>query len=266
MTDRIHIFPEAKDISPALAARIARMDEEAVRSRGRFAVALSGGSLLDILSPSLIANPIRSQVNWGSWEIFWADERCVPLFSPDSNFAAANRLLFKHVGIPWSQIHEIDDSLKPKEAARIYQATIKDVLRPHAGRLPRFDLILLGMGQDGHTASLFPGHEAVQEIQKWVVPVLDAPKPPAERITLTLPVINQAREVIFVATGAGKASALRRVFDSQNHGQSLPAALVNPFHGHLTWYVDKAAAGELVRLDDPRTTMFGFQRSDREES
>ena len=246
MLDKVDIFSEQKDISKALASNVAEVAEQAATSRGRFTVALSGGSLLDILSPPLITNPLRSLIHWTFWEVFWADERCVPLFSPDSNFAAANKLLFKHVGIPWEQIHEIDDTLVPREAARAYQNTIKKTLQPSNGQLPRFDLILLGMGQDGHTASLFPGHDVLQEKQKWVAPVLDAPKPPAERITLTLPVINQAREVIFVVTGAGKASALRAVFDDQAPGHRLPAALVNPAHGHLKWFIDKAAAEQLV--------------------
>lgn len=244
MPQRIHIFPHQKDLSMALASRVALVAEQAATSRGHFIVALSGGSLLDILSPPLITNPLRAQIDWTSWEAFWADERCVPLLSPDSNFAAANRLLFKHVAIPWEQLHEIDDTLDPREAAKAYQITIKEVLLPSNGQLPRFDLILLGMGQDGHTASLFPGHEVLQEKQKWVAPVLDAPKPPAERITLTLPVINYAREVIFVVTGAEKSSALRNIF--QNHNQSLPAALVNPTHGHLRWFVDEAASAQLV--------------------
>ncbi len=233
-----------------LASRVARLAEQAIRARGRFTIALSGGSLLDILSPPLITNPLRSQIQWTSWEVFWADERCVPLLSPDSNFAAANRLLFKHVDIFWEQIHEIDDTLAPREAARAYQSSITEVLQPGTGQMPRFDLILLGMGQDGHTASLFPGHELLQEKQKWVAPVFDAPKPPPERITLTLPIINHSREIIFVATGAEKSFALRKVF--QDHNQSLPAALVNPMLGHLTWFVDEEAAGQLKSFSSPK--------------
>ncbi len=248
--DRIHIFPCQKDISKALASKVAEVAEQATTSRGRFTVALSGGSLLDILSPPLITDPLRSQIHWTFWEVFWADERCVPLFSPDSNFAAANRLLFTHVNIPRHQIHEINDSLSPGEAAQAYQETINKILQPESGQLPIFDLILLGMGQDGHTASLFHGHEILQEKQKWVAPVLNAPKPPPERITLTLPLINYTREVIFVVTGAEKSSALRNVF--QNHDQSLPAALVNPVHGQLMWLVDEAASQQLGSCSTPK--------------
>jgi 6-phosphogluconolactonase len=248
----INFFNRPKDISMALTSRVALAAEHAVAKRGRFTVAISGGSLMDLLSPPLITDPFRSQIHWTPWEVFWADERCVPLSSPDSNFAAANNLLFKHVDIPREQIHAIDDTLAPQEAARAYQATIKSVLQPDPGLLPRFDLILLGMGQDGHTASLFPGHEVLQEKQKWVAPVLNAPKPPAARITLTLPVINYAREVIFVVTGAEKAPALRTVFDEQDSGHRPPAALVNPAHGHLTWFVDEAAAEQLGSCPTPQ--------------
>lgn len=244
--DRINVFPRQKDISMALASSIARVAEKAVKARGRFTVALSGGSLLDILSPPLITNPLRSRIQWAFWEVFWADERCVPLFSSDSNFTTANSLLFKHVDIPWEQIHEIDDTLAPREAARAYQTTIKEILQPPNGQLPRFDLIFLGMGQDGHTASLFPGHVTLQEKQQWVAPVFDAPKPPPERITLTLPVLNNAREIIFVATGTKKASALRAIFNDQYHNQPLPAALVDPLQGHLKWFVDQAAATQVM--------------------
>ncbi len=244
--DRIHIFRDHNDLSRALASRISGLEEHAFKARAQFNIAISGGSLLDTFTPYLITEPLRSTLNWSSWEVFWADERCVPLSSPESNFAAADRLLFKYVKIPGHKIHAPETALGPEKAARSYQETIKNVLQPETGQLPRFDLILLGMGQDGHTASLFPGHEILQEKQQWVVPVFAAPKPPLERITLTLPVINQAREVIFVVTGAEKASALRAVFDNQGHGQRLPAALVNPRSGHLKWFVDQAAAEQLV--------------------
>lgn len=138
--------------------------------------------------------------------------------SPESNFAAADRLLFKYVNISGHKIHAPETALGPEKAARSYQETIKNVLQLETGQLPRFDLILLGMGQDGHTASLFPGHELLQEKHKWVAPVFAAPKPPLERITLTLPVINQTREVIFVVTGAEKASALCSVFSNRDPG------------------------------------------------
>ncbi len=250
MPSTIHVSPTKADISLAVASRVAELAEQAVRERRRFTVALSGGSLMDILGPSLVMDPLRSRIDWTAWEVFWADERCVPLESPQSNFAATKRLLFDHVDIPREQIHALEDSLEPAAAAAAYQARLKEVFQPDVGQLPRFDLILLGMGEDGHTASLFPGHELLHEEHKWVAPVFDAPKPPAERITLTLPVINHAREVIFVVAGEGKAHPLQAVFDAQNSGQRSPAALVNQTSGSVTWFVDPAAAKNLKSLSD----------------
>ena len=250
MRDILHVYPTKREMSLAVASRVAELAEQAAGKRLRFIVALSGGSLLDILSPPLVKNPLGASVDWSAWEVFWVDERCVPLTSPESNFAAAERLLFKNVNIPRNQIHAVDTSQGPRAAARSYQATIRDVLQPAAGRLPRFDLILLGMGEDGHTASLFPGDALLQEKRKWVAPVMNAPKRPLERITLTLPIINNAREVIFVVSGEGKAARLREVFHAPDHGQGPPAALVSPTDGTLKWFVDSSAAGQLMPLPE----------------
>ena len=244
----MHVSSAKADLSLAVASRVAELAEQAVRERRRFTVALSGGSLMDILAPPLVTEPLRSSIDWTAWEVFWADERCVPLESPESNYAVAKKLLFDQVSIPREQIHTLDPGLEPAAAASAYQAGLKDVFQPGPGQLPKFDLILLGMGEDGHTASLFPGHEILHECQKWVAPVFDAPKPPAERITMTIPVINQAREVIFVVAGAGKAPALRAVFDVDNPGQRTPAALVSPQNGRLMWFTDSAAAKDLKPL------------------
>jgi len=246
LPDWVDIFPDEGAISPALASLVSLAAERAVGERGRFIVALSGGSLMELLGRGLLAEPRRSRMSWASWEVFWADERCVPLSSPESNFAAAHELLLKHVGLPRDRIHSIEDSLGPREAAEAYQAEMERVLQPGPGQPPGFDLVLLGMGRDGHTASLFPGHEVLRERQKWVAPVFNAPKSPRERITLTLPVINHAREVVFVAAGAEKAPALRAVFRDGDRGRDLPAALVHPGNGRLRWLVDEAAA-ELCR-------------------
>ena len=250
MPSTIHVSQAKTDISGALASKVAELAEQAIREHRRFTVALSGGSLMDILCPALVSDPLRSRIDWTAWEVFWADERCVPLENPESNFAAAKMLLFDHVSIPREQIHALEDSLEPAAAASAYQARLKEFFQPEASQLPRFDLILLGMGQDGHTASLFPGHELLHEEQKWVAPIFDAPKPPPQRITLTLPVINHAREVIFVVAGEGKAQPLQAVFDVQSSDHRPPAALVNPTRGNVTWFVDSAAAKNLTLLPD----------------
>ena len=245
MSPKINIYPTQEDLSAAIAGHVAFLAAQATKKRHRFTVALSGGSLMKILSPQLVANPLRTDINWSAWHVFWADERCVPLSSPESNYGVANRFLFRHVGIPREQIHAVDDTLGASESAKEYTSILKKVFGPGTGRLPAFDLILLGIGEDGHTASLFPNHPLLKETQRWVGPVFNAPKPPPERITLTLPIINNARHVFFVAAGEGKQSILAKVFRPGLHRPRLPAELVSPSAGDLQWFVDGAAAGAL---------------------
>jgi 6-phosphogluconolactonase len=208
-------------------------------------VALSGGSLPKLLGPPLVAEPSRAQVDWSAWYVFWADERCVPLTDTESNYRLAREYLFDHVSVPAEQIYAIDDSLGPGTAAIDYQAKIARVFQPAPGQLPRFDLILLGMGEDGHTASLFPNHPLLNEAERWVAPILDSPKPPPERITLTLPVINNARNIAFMVTGAGKAGILTQALAIDAPSGTVPSHMVKPVRGELHWFVDEAAASGL---------------------
>jgi 6-phosphogluconolactonase len=243
MSPKVNIYLTQGDLSVAIAGHVALLATEAVAERGRFCVALSGGSLMEILGPQLAAGPFCTEVAWSFWHVFWADERCMPLSSPESNYGAADRLLFRHVDIPRDQIHALDDTLGAIEAAEAYESVLRKVFRPEPDRMPRLDLILLGIGEDGHTASLFPGSQLLRETRRWAVPVFDAPKPPPVRVTLTLPVINSARHVIFVAAGPGKKSILSEVFRPDLGRPRLPAELVSPVDGDLRWFVDKAAAG-----------------------
>jgi 6-phosphogluconolactonase len=240
----LQIFPTLQQLAQAAAEYVARLSAQAIAERGRFAVALSGGSLPKILCPPLVADPLQAQVGWSSWHVFWADERCVPLTDPDSNYRLAREYLFEQVDIPPGQIYPLDDAPGPAAAATAYQARLAEVFQPPAGQRPRFDLILLGMGEDGHTASLFPQHSLLQETERWVAPVFDSPKPPLARITLTLPVINNARQVAFITTGAGKAEALSQVMRA-DPASPLPAQRVQPATGELHWFVDEAAAAAL---------------------
>ncbi|MFN8453840.1 MAG: 6-phosphogluconolactonase [Anaerolineae bacterium] len=259
----LHVYSTLQELSYAAATYIAQLSAEVVAARGRFIVALSGGSLPKILSSTLAAEPLRSQIDWSAWHVCWADERCLPPTHPDSNYAVAKEYLFDHVPIPPSQIYNPDTSLTPAQTAAAYQNTLVHLFNLHAKRLisnlqppittqsvhpstlPPFDLILLGLGEDGHTASLFPGHPLLNETERWVAPIFDSPKPPPERITLTLPVINNARTVIFIAAGAGKADALAEIFGANE--SRLPAELVKPASGELRWFVDEAAAAGLNR-------------------
>ena len=240
MDANFHIFRTSQQMGQAAAEHVAYLCAQAVGERGRFTVAVSGGSLPKLLFPPMVSEPIRSQINWSKWHVFWADERCVSLTDPDSNYRLTREYLFDHVEIPPTQIVPINDTLDPATAAANYQKKLAQVFAPLSGQLPRFDLILLGMGEDGHTASLFPNHPLLREKERWVTPIFDSPKPPPERITLTLPVINQARQVVFIAAGAGKAEALSAIIKGNS---DLPAALVQPTNGELHWFVDDAATG-----------------------
>jgi len=239
MDANFHIFQTGQQLGQAAAGHVAYLSAQAIAKRGRFVVAVSGGSLPKLLFPLLVSEPLRSQIDWSKWHVFWADERCVPLTDPDSNYRLTREYLFNHVDIPPAQIVPINDALDPAAAATDYQNRLTQVFAPARGLLPRFDLILLGMGEDGHTASLFPGHFLLREKQLWVAPIFDSPKPPPERITLTLPVINNARQVVFMATGAQKAKPLSAIIKGNS---KLPAGLVQPGDGELHWFVDNTAA------------------------
>lgn len=178
--------------------------------------------------------------------MYYVDERVVPLDHPDSNHAACKNYFYDHVPIPTQNIHPIDETLLD-DLEELCDAYEKDLILMFASkdsaRFPIFDLILLGMGPDGHTGSLFPGHELLSEEDRWVAYLEDSPKPPPKRITFTYPVINHAARVAFVATGEGKQDTLSDVLDRPELG--LPCSRVRPATGLLSWFVDDAAAGKL---------------------
>jgi 6-phosphogluconolactonase len=239
---KVNIYVGREELSAALSTHVVRLAAKAYAEQGRFCVALSGGSLMDIIGPSLSSKPLCDTVNWSSWHVFWADERWVKWSSPKSNYGIAKRRFFSRIRIPDEQIHATDNSLSPSETAHAYESALKKVFQPAAGRVPRFDLMLLGVGEDGHTASLFPGNPVINETRRWVVPVFGAPKPPPIRITMTLPMINNARNVAFLAVGPNKANILSKVLNSRAKQPELPARLVNLSDGELQWFIDRAAA------------------------
>lgn len=228
------------DIRPTVVADAAGLADKAaewtadhigraVDERGACYIALAGGETPRGCYQRLAAPPYRDTVPWSQLFVYWSDERQVPLDDPASNFAMAKSALLDHVRIPGDQIFPLVGDPGP---------AIAKVPRDDGGH-PRFDIIHLGMGEDGHTASLFPGHPALQ-YHSAVVAVLNAPKPPPERLTLSLPVLNAARAVLFMVQGAGKHEALQRVL---RRDPALPASLVQPANGELTFIVDKAAFG-----------------------
>ncbi len=247
MAEKTFIFPETGALAQALAAHVLQIAAAAVAARQCFTLALSGGSALTLLAEGLQCAGDSTPVDWKAWHLYWADERCVPPTSPDSNVAAAQQAWISGTSIPPDQIHAMDGTLSPAAAAEAYARDLADGPLPMEGGFPQFDLILLGMGEDGHTASLFPGYPSLDEAHRWVVAVEDSPKPPPQRITLTLPVIHRARQVAIVATGSGKTHVLARIRSGQK--PFLPIQRVDPLKGELRWFMDLAAAG--LQAGDP---------------
>lgn len=190
----------------------------------------------------LCAGLPKVNTEWTKWKIFFCDERVVAFDDPESTYGLYKRGLHGKVPITTNQLIAINPSLSLKEIADDYTSQLK--LHFPGEELPRFDLLLLGMGPDGHTCSLFPGHKALQVTSTWITEINDSPKPPPQRITLTLPVINNSRKCVFVSTGENKAEVLKKILEG-NEPNPLPAALVKPSDGELVWILDKGAASLL---------------------
>jgi len=244
----LYAFPSSNDLVDSLAKFIIKVQKDAIDKKGRFTIALSGGSLPKQLK-CLIGQP---DIKWDKWQVFYADERAVPLDHPDSNHYLCTAEFYSKTKIPIKNIHTIDPALLGdlEELADSYeQQLILQFASKDSARFPVFDLILLGMGPDGYTASLFPGHELLQEADRWVAYIEDSPKPPPKRITLTYPVINHAAKVAFVAAGEGKQDILHTVLDKPEEG--LPSSRVRPVQsGQLYWFTDELAA---KKTQYPRT-------------
>ena len=229
MTLRPVVVAGPEELAEAAAAWTAERIEQAVAARGLCYLALAGGETPRGCYRRLAADPYRQRVPWGNVFVSWSDERQVALDDPASNYAMARTALLDHVPIPAEHVFPLVGDPGPALAR----------VPADSGGRPRFDIIHLGMGEDGHTASLFPGHPALR-YQTAVVAVLNAPKPPPERLTLSIPVLNAARAVLFMVQGAGKREALARVL---RRDPALPASLVEPTDGELTFIVDRAAFG-----------------------
>lgn len=208
-----------------------------------FSAALSGGSTARGLLQTMRTDHLASRIPWSKLDLWWVDERCVPFENPHSNFGNAQKDLFDHVPFSAGQLHPMPAQQEPRQGAMDYEHEMISAFRLRDGRLPLFDLIFLGIGPDGHVASLFPGSEALDEQKKLVIAVKGG-DPDVYRLSLTLPVLNQARLVLFVVSGAKKAEILRSIFSSAGKGV-LPAAMINPVHGRVKWIVDRDAASLL---------------------
>jgi 6-phosphogluconolactonase len=240
-------FADAEAVSRAAAEEFVRCASEAVAACGRFTVALSGGSTPRRLYQLLAGEPYRGQVDWGRVEVFWGDERSVPPDDKDSNYRMAREAMLAVVALPAGHVHRMEAERTDRDtAAREYQDEIARAfgVDPN-GEPPAFDLVLLGMGPDGHTASLFPHTAALGEPKRWVV-VNHVPQHHTDRMTLTYPVLNRAREVLFLVAGPDKAEPLAEVLQGPPDPQRLPSQRVRPTNGELLFFVDRAAAARLT--------------------
>ena len=235
----LSVYETPEELAEAAARDFAARAEETINERGRFAVALAGGSTPKATYGAL-ARDYADRLDWGGVHVFFGDERTVPSDHEDSNYRTAREALLDHV--PVGSVHRMRGELAPEEAAARYEEDLRDFFGPD--EVPRFDLILCGIGEDGHTLSLFPETSALEVADRWVVanPVL---KLESTRLTLTVPVANAARAVTFLVAGEGKAEALREILEGDADPRAYPAKLIRPESGDLTWMVDKAAASLL---------------------
>ena len=245
-TPELQTFADAQTLVQTAANLFIELVQRAIAERHRFLVALSGGSTPKALYAALTRPTTAQRLDWSKVQFFFGDERSVPPEHPDSNFGLAQAMLFTPLHIPSSSIHRIRGEDSPESAATHYETVLRSLTTTQDGPWPVLDLILLGMGDDGHTASLFPGTPAVTESTRWVVPGC-APQGTRSRVTITLGVINHASVILFLVTGHNKATVVHRILE-QRVGKPCPypAALVQPEHGRLLWYLDRAAASKLT--------------------
>ena len=240
----IRTLTTPQEVFEAAAEEVIRDANDAVKERGRFTIALSGGSTPKSLF-NLLATNARTALPWDRMFFFWGDERHVPPTDPQSNYRMADEVMLSKVPVPPGNVFRFPaENPDAAAVANDYEKTLRKFFQLEAGAVPQFDLILLGMGPDGHTASLFPGTAGLQEksrlvIANWVE------KLKAHRLTLTLPVLNAARRVAFLVSGVDKAPALKAVLEENVPAEQYPAKLVHPAPGGLIWFVDRAAASAL---------------------
>jgi 6-phosphogluconolactonase len=236
----LRVCPDIKDLSFRAAEAAVRTINEAARGRGRCFLVLAGGSTPRTLY-GLLASRFKQEIPWSLVHVFWGDERYVPVSDSKSNYRMAKEALLDHVPCPAANVHSMPTHFaSPDAAARDYEATLRMFF---AGERPSFDLVLLGLGPDGHTASLFPGSPVLTESTRWVRAV-SVPADPPTRLTLTWPALTGARNIFVLVTGSNKAQALRRVVGEAPDEHLYPAARIRLADGSVIWWVDKEAAGD----------------------
>jgi 6-phosphogluconolactonase len=237
----IYIYDTADEVLLSLADSFVEMAQEAIAEKSEFTVALSGGSSPKKLYELLASSEFSSQVDWKKVYFFFGDERYVPADDPESNALMAKKALFDPLRIPAENIFTVDTTLSPEEAAAKYAEAIQNRFQAEKAR---FDLILLGLGDDAHTASLFP-HTSVLAEEEATVKAVFLPEKNVHRITLTAPLINQAHQVAFLVYGESKAEAVHIVLEEENDFEKYPAQLIDPVDGQMQWFLDEAAAARL---------------------
>jgi len=231
------VFSTKDELCKSAAQKLAEIGKAAIAKDGQFTLVLSGGKTPEALYALLAQEPYRDELDWKKVHLFWGDERCVVKTHPDSNYRMANESLISKVSIPAGNVHRIGAEEDAMLAAQQYEDELRDFFGVYEAGFPSFDLILLGLGDDGHTASLFPETEALGNNERWVVDNF-VKKLHAHRITMTFPTINHAANVMFLVSGSSKASVCKQIFAGS--GQ-FPAQKVQPVQGTLAWYLDKDA-------------------------
>ncbi len=239
----VQVFKDLHELSNSTAHSFIEIANRGIRDRGRFLVALSGGNTPVQLYGVLGNEPFRNQVDWNRAHFFWGDERCVPVDHAGNSYGQAKKFFLDQLKVSDGHIHRIECELEPAGAAVGYAQTLKQFADAPL-EWPRFDLVLLGMGDDGHTASLFPGSPVEVDSATLAVTAHYQDRP-AHRVTLTPQVFNDARNIFFLVVGESKAVALRKVIKGEYRPDLFPAQRINPQNGRIFWFVDEAAASQL---------------------
>lgn len=262
LTIQYKVLPDAAALAAQAAEEFTQAAEKAVAERGGARIAISGGSTPKVAFQLLAdaSQPWRNRMPWDKLELFWVDERCVPPDNADSNYRMTREAMLDHVPLKPGQVHRMEGELEPQVAAARYESLLRDSFRLEGAESPRFDLAQLGMGPDGHTASLFPHTEALHEIGRLVTANHVETVKDSWRITLTWPVINNASSVFFLIGGADKAELVREVFTGPSDPELLPSQLIWPSSGILTLVLDQAAAALLPATDGEGCGVFERER------
>jgi 6-phosphogluconolactonase len=239
----VEVFNDADKLTEAAADFIVGVGQEAININGRFVISLSGGHTPEKLYALLTLPSFRKRIDWKKTFFFWGDERCVPLDDERNNAHQAKLIWLDHMPVPLAHVHRIPVNLPPQDAATTYQKEIEGFFGSHP---KRFDIMLLGLGENGHTASLFPGTPVVHENVEGVREVY-VEEEKLFRVTMTAPLINQARHILFLVTGENKAVVLENILNTPLQPDLYPAQLIRSNEGELRWYVDKAAASLLSK-------------------